>query len=46
MELCVGWLEECRHIGTRFEKLAATFLTMLRMAMIWRDLRGLFRTGV
>ena len=43
VERCVGWIKECRRIGTRFEKLAATFLAMIHMAMICRYLRRLFR---
>ena len=42
VERCVGWLKECRRIGTRFEKLARTFLAMVHMAMICRYLRRLF----
>ena len=42
IERCVGWLKECRRIGTRFEKLAVNFLAMLRLAMIQRYLRILF----
>jgi len=30
---CVGWLKECRRIGTRFEKLAVHFHAMLQLAM-------------
>ena len=36
IERCVGRLKECRRIGTRFEKLAISFLTMLKLAMIQR----------
>lgn len=43
VERCVGWLKECRRIGTRFEKLASSFLAMIHMAMICRCLRRLFR---
>ena len=43
VERCVGWIKECRRIGTRFEKLAATFLAMIHMAMICRYFRRLFR---
>jgi transposase len=25
VENCIGWLKECRRIGTRFEKLAVNF---------------------
>lgn len=39
IENCVGWLKECRRIGTRFEKLAVQFLGMLKLAMIQRYLK-------
>ena len=42
VEQCVGWLKECRRIGTRFEKLAVNFHGMLQLAMIRRYLRLLF----
>lgn len=42
IERCVGWLKECRRIGTRFETLAINFLTMLKLAMIQRRLRATF----
>ena len=42
VEQCVGWLKECRRIGTRFEKLAVNFHGMLQLAMICRYLRLLF----
>ena len=42
VEQCVGWLKECRRIGTRFEKLAVHFHGMLQLAMIRRYLRLLF----
>ena len=42
IEQCVGWLKECRRIGTRFEKLAISFLAMLKMAMIRRYLKLTF----
>jgi transposase len=42
IEQCVGWLKECRRIGTRFEKLAVNFHGMLQLAMIYRYLRLLF----
>ena len=35
---CIGWLKECRRIGTRFEKLAINFLAMMKLAMIQRYL--------
>ena len=30
IENCVGWLKECRRIGTRFEKTAVNFMAMLK----------------
>lgn len=39
IEQCIGWLKECRRIGTRFEKLAINFLAMVKLAMIQRYLR-------
>ena len=42
VEQCVGWLKECRRIGTRFEKLAVNFHAMLHLAIIRRYLRLLF----
>jgi transposase len=34
IENVIGWMKECRRIGTRFEKLAIRFLAMLQLAMI------------
>ncbi len=42
IEQCVGWLKECRRIGTRFEKLAISFLAMFKLAMIRRYLKLAF----
>jgi transposase len=42
IEQCVGWLKECRRIATRFEKLAVSFLAMLKLAMIQRYLKLAF----
>jgi len=42
IEQCVGWLKECRRIGTRFEKLAVNFLAMLKLAIIERSLKLAF----
>ena len=39
IECCIGWLKECRRIGTRFEKLAVSFLAMIKLALIGRYLR-------
>ncbi len=41
VEQSVGWLREARRIGTRFEKYAANFLGMLKLAFIQRYLRVL-----
>ena len=42
IEQCIGWLKECRRIGTRFEKLAINFLAMVKVAMIQRYLKSEF----
>jgi transposase len=42
IERLIGWLKECRRICTRFEKLAANFLGMLKMAFIQRYLKLMF----
>lgn len=42
IEQCIGWLKECRRIGTRYEKLAVHYLGMLQLAMIRRYLKLLF----
>jgi transposase len=42
IENVIGWLKECRRIGTRFEKLAIHFLAMLQLAMIQNCLKILF----
>ena len=39
VERCIGWLKEHRRICTRFEKLATSFLAMLKLAMVLRYLR-------
>jgi transposase len=39
IEQTIGWLKECRRIGTRFEKLAINFLAMMKLAMIQRCLK-------
>lgn len=41
VERCVGWLKENRRIGTRFEKLATTFLAMVQLAFLRRYLAAL-----
>jgi transposase len=42
IEQCVGCLKECRRIGTRFEKLALSFLAVFKLAMTQRYLKLLF----
>jgi transposase len=42
VEQTIGWLKECRRIGTRFEKLAINFLAMVKLAMIKRTLKLAF----
>lgn len=39
VERCIGWLRCCRRIATRHEKLATSFLAMVKLAMIQRCLR-------
>ncbi len=39
VEQCVGWLKECRRVGTRFDKLASSFLSFVKLAIIQRYLR-------
>jgi transposase len=42
VEQCIGWLKECRRIGTRFEKLAINFVAMIKLAIIHRYLKFSF----
>lgn len=42
IEQTIGWLKECRRIGTRYEKLAINFLAMIKLAMIKRCLKLMF----
>jgi transposase len=42
VEQAVGWLKECRRLGTRFEKLAVNFVAMIHLAFIERYLRVVF----
>ncbi len=39
VERCIGWLKENRRVCTRFEKLASSFLVMVKLAMVVRYLR-------
>lgn len=41
IERCVGWLKENRHIATRYDKLASSFLAFVTLAFIRRYLRVL-----
>jgi transposase len=43
VERCVGWLKAARRVATRFEKQAASFLGMLKLALLTRYLRTAFR---
>src|SRR5919112_2019198 len=43
VERLVGWLKEHRRIATRFEKLASSFLAMVKLSFVRRYLRMLER---
>lgn len=36
VERCIGWLKWCRRIATRYEKLAESYMAMVKLAMIQR----------
>lgn len=38
VENCVGWLKESRRVGTRYDKLAASFLAFVNLAIVRRYL--------
>lgn len=38
VERCIGWLKEARRIATRYEKLAVSFLAMIKLEIIRRIL--------
>lgn len=38
-ERCVNWLKEARRLGTRYEKLAVNYLSMVKLAIIRRCFR-------
>lgn len=42
IERLVGWLKEHRSLATRFDKLACSFLAMVKLACIRRLLRAAF----
>ena len=44
VEQCIGWLKECRAVGTRFDKLAVQYVATVKLAMIQRYLRKLSPT--
>jgi len=39
IECAVGWLKECRRLGTRYEKLAGNFLAFAKLAFMLKYLR-------
>ena len=41
VERCVGWLKECRAVGTRIDKLAVNDTAAVKLAMIQHYLRKL-----
>lgn len=41
IEQAVGWLKECRRLGTRHEKLGLNFLAFVNLGIILRYLRKL-----
>ncbi len=45
VERCVGWLKNCRRVATRYEKLAVSYLAMLKVAIAGRILKMRFSNG-
>jgi transposase len=39
IECAVGWLKECRRLGTRYDKLALNFLAFAKLAIMQKYLR-------
>jgi len=39
VEQAVGWLKEHRHLGTRYDKLALSFLAFVKLAVMLKYLR-------
>lgn len=39
IECAVGWLKECRRLGTRYEKLAGNFIAFAKVAFMLKYLR-------
>ena len=45
VEQLIGWLKECHRAATRYEKRGHHFLSMVKLAMIGRDLRRISPIG-
>lgn len=45
VDRCIGWLEGCRRLATRYEKLATSFLAVVTLVMIQRRQRLLDPTN-
>jgi transposase len=43
IEQAVGWLKECRRLGTRYEKLGLNFLAFVKLGIMLKYLRILIR---
>jgi transposase len=41
IECSIGWLKECRRLGTRYDKLALNFLAFTKLAVMLKYLRVL-----
>jgi transposase len=41
VECAVGWLKECRRLGTRYEKLALNFVAFIKLTFMLKYLRVL-----
>ena len=41
VEQAVGWLKECRRLGTRYEKLGLNFLGFVQLGIMLKYLRAL-----
>jgi hypothetical protein len=39
VERAVGWYKECRHLGTRYDKLAVNYVAFWLVAMMERNHR-------
>lgn len=45
VERCIAWIKEFRRVATRYEKLAVSYLAMLKLAMMRRYFRVLADTA-